>query len=214
MDSHPPSQLLAELLAQEGISHPGVLAAVASVPRHLFVTEALKDWAYENDALPIGFGQTISQPFVVAAMTERILQNKPHLGKVLEIGTGSGYQAAILAKLADTVYTIERVKPLLEQAEKRFKQLHYTNIVTLYGDGYLGWPEHSPYEAIIVTAAAADVPGALKEQLAEGGRLIIPVDSFYGAQQLQLITRREDEFITEILDPVIFVRLKPGKTEG
>jgi protein-L-isoaspartate(D-aspartate) O-methyltransferase len=199
---------LVSILKAEGISDPRVLSAFEATPRHLFVPDSLQAYAYYNDALPIGEGQTISQPYVVARMTEALLtQNQPH--KVLEVGTGSGYQAAILAKIFDEVYTIERIKPLLDQAKLRFAQLHLNNIQTRFSDGTLGWPEHGPYNGIIVTAATDKVPNALLEQLAEKGRMIIPVGTGYG-QELQVLIRHGNEFAIEHLDSVIFVPLLRG----
>jgi protein-L-isoaspartate(D-aspartate) O-methyltransferase len=205
---------LANLLFLKGIKHPAVLKAVATVPRHLLVPDNLREYAYEDEALPIGFGQTISQPYVVAKMTEALLQEKEKLDKVLEIGTGSGYQAAILSQVANEVYTVERIKGLLDAAETTLKQLNYKNIKTLYDDGNLGWPDNAPYEAIIVTAATYAIPEVLLAQLDVGGRLIIPIDTVYGAQQLQLIMYDESGYHTHYLDPVMFVRFAQWKDVG
>lgn len=206
------SRELAELLKLEGIDNSAVLRAVAMVPREQFVSPQLKKLAYIDESLPIGHEQTISQPFVVARMTELLLQQHP-CKRVLEIGTGSGYQAAILAQLVEEVYTVERIRPLYEQAKQRFQQLGYTNIHLLLADGNLGWKEHSPYDGIIVTAAALNIPPALPLQLAEGGRLIIPVGPHYQLQELCRITRHDKQFPQEWYDSVIFVPLRAGIAE-
>jgi protein-L-isoaspartate(D-aspartate) O-methyltransferase len=206
----PRAQRLANVLKAEGITHPNVLEAVANTPRHVFVPDHMQDSAYDDHALPIGDGQTISQPFVVARMTELILNGEQTLDNVLEIGTGSGYQAAILSCIAKEVYTIERIENLHAQVSLRFKALDYSNIHLLLGDGYLGWPEHAPYEAIIVTAAAPYVPDALKAQLADGGRMIIPIGEQHMTQQLTLITRTGDDYEQQGLDPVVFVPMLGG----
>lgn len=203
------AKVLAAVLKAEGIADPRVLSAITNTPRHLFIAPEFRSAAYANEPLPIGHGQTISQPYVVAKMSEVIAAQKAHHA-VLEIGTGSGYQAAILSQLFDEVYTVERIKPLLETAEEKFKALQLTNIHCLFADGNQGWKEHSPYNAIIVTAATDKVPPALLEQLAEDGRLVIPVGSLFG-QELQLITRRKNQYTTEYLDMVMFVPLLPGK---
>ncbi len=203
-------ELVAQLRA-EGIRHPQVLSAIASVPRELFVTEACKSEAYWNHALPLSAGQTISQPYIVARMTECLLGEQDRLHKVLEIGTGSGYQAAILAQLCEEVYSIERIESLLITAKDKLKQMGCTNVFTQFADGHDGWPEHGPYDGIIVTAAAAAVPPALLAQLAVGGRLIIPVDNPMGNQDLQQITRLPHGFETILLEPVVFVPMLTGK---
>ncbi|MGL5044013.1 MAG: protein-L-isoaspartate(D-aspartate) O-methyltransferase, partial [Plesiomonas sp.] len=177
-------RLLINLKAQ-GIRDEQVLHALASVPRNRFIDEAFAHKAYDNTALPIGAGQTISQPYIVARMTE-LLGLQPH-SRVLEIGTGSGYQTAILAHLVDRVCSVERIKTLQWQAKRRFKQLDLHNIATRHGDGWEGWPARAPFDAIIVTAAATAIPQALLEQLADGGVLVIPVGST--SQALQKITR-------------------------
>jgi protein-L-isoaspartate(D-aspartate) O-methyltransferase len=161
-------------LREQGINNEEVLNVMASVPRHLFVDEAMATRAYEDSALPIGEGQTISQPYVVARMTEVLLENGP-IKKVLEVGTGSGYQAAILSRLVPMVYTVERIKNLLEKARHRFQALEYRNVQTRHSDGSWGWASNGPFEAIIVTAAPASVPEPLLEQLGIGGRMIVPV---------------------------------------
>ena len=200
------AERLAKKLADTGIGEPRVLRAIATVPRELFLEDALVHQAYENTALPIGQGQTISQPYIVARMTELILQNNPQ--NVLEIGTGSGYQTAILAKLISDVYTIERIKYLQIQARQRLKKLSLHNIFFKYGDGGLGWPHRGPFDAIIVTAAAAKIPSNLLEQLSINGQLIIPVGD--NEQQLQLIRRTEAGFKSKVIEAVRFVPLITG----
>lgn len=169
---------------------PRVMAAVAQVPREQFVPADMCDLAFENSPLPIGHGQTISQPYIVALMTD-MLALEPH-HRVLEVGTGSGYQTAILAQLCSRVYSIEVVAALGAAAAQRFGKLGYSNIETRIGNGYAGWPEHAPYDAIIVTAAAARIPPALVAQLAPGGRMAIPVGQPFGHQELMLVTRDAD----------------------
>ncbi len=202
-------ELVAKLRAN-GVRNEATLKAMATVPRHLFVPKHLQRHSYQDVALPIGAEQTISQPFVVARMTEVILEEREKLHKVLEVGTGSGYQAAVLSQLADAVYSIERIGVLWQQATKLLKKLGYKNVHTLHADGYLGWEEHSPYEAIIVTAAAPQVPEALLQQLADGGRMVIPVNSPDGWQDLRFIIRDGDKYYTHFIDPVMFVPLKHG----
>jgi protein-L-isoaspartate(D-aspartate) O-methyltransferase len=196
-------------LREEGISNEAVLDVIRNTPRHLFVDEALASRAYEDTALPIGYNQTISQPYIVAAMTDLIISGNPQ--KVLEIGTGSGYQAAVLAPLVSKVYTVERIKPLAEQARQRFRKLGLRNVRASYSDGTEGLPEFAPYDAIITTAAAEKIPQALMEQLSpDGGRLVIPVGG-YDRQVLTLVTRNGDTFEKADLDPVIFVPLLTGQ---
>ena len=183
-----------------------VLGAMARVPRHEFVTPDLVDSAYHNRPLPIGHGQTISQPYIVAIMTD-LLDIEPGQ-RVLEIGTGSGYQAAVLAEFGARVWSIEIIEALGEQAKTRLPQLGYDKVETRLGDGYYGWSEHAPFDAIIVTAAASHVPPPLLQQLKPGAKMIIPVGSPFSTQQLVLITRGEDdEFITRQVLPVRFVPL-------
>jgi len=185
---------------------PRVLEVMATVPRHEFVPDELKSYAYRNTPLPIGHGQTISQPYIVAIMTD-LLAAKPD-SKVLEIGTGSGYQAAIMAELVSQVFSIEIIKPLGELATDRLKRLGYDKIKTKIGDGYYGWEEHAPFDAIIVTAAASHVPPPLIKQLKIGGRMIIPVGSQFMAQELLLIYKEEGgKIITRQILPVRFVPL-------
>ena len=191
-------------LVRRGIKDRRVLDAMRQVPRHLFIPKDMRDLAYCDGPLPIGQGQTISQPYIVALMTE--LLELTGQEKVLELGTGSGYQAAILSRLVSQVYSVERHATLAEQAEKVFAQLGYDNIVISVGDGTLGWPEHSPYEAIIVTAAAPDVPQPLMEQLADGGRLVAPVGSRW-SQVLAKVKRQGETLTKEHLTAVAFVPL-------
>jgi len=188
-----------------------VLAAMQRTPRHRFVPEDQLRYAYRNRPLPIGFGQTISQPFVVALMTD-LLDVKPGQ-RVLEIGTGSGYQAAILAEICDSVYTIDIFKQLADRAEQTLNKLLYKNIRVKHGDGYQGWPEYAPFDAIIVTCAPSDIPRPLKEQLAEGGRMIIPVGDS-GIQQLILLVRRNGKIMQESVLPVRFVPMINEKGES
>ena len=196
-------------LRDEGIRNEAVLDVIRNTPRHLFVDEALASRAYEDTALPIGYNQTISQPYVVAAMTDLIISNKPK--KVLEIGTGSGYQAAILAPLVEKVYTVERIEPLAKQARQRFRKLGLRNVRASYSDGTEGLPDFAPYDAIITTAASEQIPQALLEQLSErGGRLVIPLGG-PGLQRLTLVTRRGSSYEQESLDPVVFVPLLSGQ---
>jgi protein-L-isoaspartate(D-aspartate) O-methyltransferase len=177
------------------------------VPRHLFVDEALASRAYEDTALPIGSGQTISQPYVVARMTEVLLQGAPR--KVLEIGTGCGYQTAILSRLVTEVYTIERIASLYEKARRHLAELQIHNVRLRHSDGYRGWPGAAPFDAILVAAAPPEVPEALLKQLAERGRLIIPVGSG-SEQELKVITRKGDQFHHEVLERVVFVPMLSG----
>jgi len=197
-------------LREEGISNEAVLDVIRNTPRHLFVDEALASRAYEDTALPIGYNQTISQPYIVAVMTDLVVRGNPQ--KVLEIGTGSGYQAAILAPLVSKIYTVERIKPLAVQARQRFRKLGLRNIRASYSDGTEGLPDFAPYDAIITTAATEAIPEALMEQLSpRGGRLIIPVGG-RDRQMLTLVTRNGDSYEQEDLDPVIFVPLLTGQT--
>lgn len=196
-------------LREEGIANEAVLDVIRNTPRHLFVDEALASRAYEDTALPIGYNQTISQPYVVAVMTDLVVRGDPQ--KVLEIGTGSGYQSAVLAPLVAKVYTVERIEPLAAQARQRFRKLGLRNIRASYSDGTAGLPNFAPYDAIITTAATEVIPQALLEQLSPaGGRLIIPVGS-RDRQRLTVVTRYDDSYEHERLDPVIFVPLLTGQ---
>jgi len=199
---------LVQTLRQEGIEDERVLKAITQVPRHKFVDEALSSRAYENTALPIGQGQTISQPWIVARMTEAIMDGgQPE--KVLEVGTGSGYQAAILSHLVPTVFTVERIDELLKLARRRFHNLRLNNIYLRYADGHLGWPGQAPFDGIIVTAVAKNVPKELLEQLRIGGLLVIPVERG-GQQRLVTVRRNEDGFEETDLGAVVFVPLLSG----
>lgn len=197
-------RMVEEQLIPRGIHDPKTLEAMRRAPRHLFVEDALQNQAYGDFPLPIGRGQTISQPYIVALMTQALgLQGHE---KVLEIGTGSGYQAAILAQICEKVYTVERVDSLLVQARKIFDQLHYLNILTKLDDGTNGWPEFGPYDAIIVTAGGPKVPEPLLDQLADPGRLVIPVGD-RGMQNLQLVTKKGGVITEKTIEYVRFVSL-------
>ena len=198
-------------LMEQGIKSMEVLDVMRSTPRHIFLEEALAHRAYEDVALPIGHNQTISQPYIVARMTEAIVTTGC-MDRVLEIGTGCGYQSAILALLAKSVYTVERIKPLLDRARKNLKLLKLRNIEYKHNDGALGWAERGPFDAIITTAAPQTVPQKLLEQLADRGRLVIPVGG-EGHQELRLITRTGHECTEEILDQVRFVPLLRGQVK-
>lgn len=186
-----------------GISDKAVLDAMRTVERHRFVPQDQVSQAYEDHPLPIGHGQTISQPYIVAYMTQ-VIRPKPQM-KVLEIGTGSGYQAAVLAEIVKEVYTIEIVPEHGRMAAERLKKLGYDNVEVKVADGYKGWEEHAPYDAIIVTAGAESVPPPLLEQLKEGGRMVIPVGPAFATQSLMLIEKRKGKAVTKNLMPVIFV---------
>ncbi len=199
---------LVQLLRTKGITDEAVLHIMSKVPRHLFVDEALSIRAYENTALPIGYGQTISQPYIVARMTELILKSAHPLTKVLEIGTGSGYQAAVLAPFVKELYTVERIKPLYESTHKLLRELGYRNIRTFLSDGTWGLAKEAPFDAIVATAAPEQVPPSLLEQLVEGGQLIIPVGAQGLPQYLQIITRLPDnQYDIKTTEPVQFVPL-------
>lgn len=205
-------------LLEQGITHWGVLDVVRSTPRHIFLDEALSHRAYEDVSLPIGYNQTISQPYIVAKMTEAVLNNHPaleqgKLNNVLEIGTGCGYQTAIIAPLARKVYSVERIKPLLEKARKNIRLLGLNNVQFKHDDGSLGWKEKGPFDAIIAAAAPQRVPEELLAQLADGGRLIIPIGG-EDTQELRLITRQGDEYHTEVVATVRFVPLFIGSIQS
>lgn len=199
---------LVDRLEAEGISNTRVLEAMRQVPRHVFVDEALASRAYENTALPIGNGQTISQPFIVARMTEALLESGP-LRRVLEVGSGSGYQTAVLAHVAAQVYGVERIGSLVFQARERLHELKLDNARLLHGDGMQGWPQWAPYDGILVAAAPQSVPASLLEQLAPGAGLVIPVGEA-GDQRLIRVRRVESGFEREELARVSFVPLVPG----
>jgi protein-L-isoaspartate(D-aspartate) O-methyltransferase len=196
-----------ERLREQGIADEAVLNVMNEIPRHIFIEEALASRAYEDIALPIGFGQTISQPYIVARMTELLAAGAP-LGKVLEIGTGCGYQTAILARLAREVYSVERLAQLLAKARKNLRELKITNVRFKHTDGHVGLPEAAPFDCIIVTAAATHVPVALKEQLTVGGRMVVPMGT--REQYLCLIERNRRGFTESKLDQVKFVPMLSG----
>lgn len=198
---------MVERLREQGISDAMVLAAMGVVPRHLFIDEALQSRAYEDTALPIGFGQTISNPYIVARMTE-LVRNGRTLNRVLEVGTGCGYQAVVLGQVAREVVSIERIAALVGQTRKRQRELRFNNIKLKHGDGMQGYAEAAPYDAIVVAAAFGAVPENLKMQLADGGRLVMPLGS--DNQVLLVITRTGNEFREERLEAVKFVPLLPG----
>ncbi len=197
-----------ERLREKGIRSEAVLKAMAAVPRHVFVEEALASRAYEDTALPPGMGQTISQPYVVARMIELLLNGRPSLGKTLEIGAGCGYQAAVLAQLTKLVYSVERLGPLLEKAKANMRTLQQFNVRLKHADGQLGLPEAGPFDSIIVAAAGSKVPTALLEQLAVGGRLVLPVGA--AEQYLSFIERSPQGYVETRLDAVRFVPLLSG----
>mgnify|MGYP000380024654 CR=1 FL=1 len=202
-------EALARQLRQLGITDESTLQAIATIPRHLFVEQVLSHKAYENTALPIGQGQTISQPYIVGKMTQLLVQHGVTTN-VLEIGTGSGYQAAILGRIFDKVYSVERIRALQFAAKRRLQQLDIYNVQMKHGDGWLGWESKGPFDAIIVTAAPESVPEALKQQLKDGGLMVVPV----GIDNQKLITleRRNDEFIETVHEAVRFVPLIAGDT--
>jgi protein-L-isoaspartate(D-aspartate) O-methyltransferase len=200
---------LIERLKAEGVKNPAVLERVRAVPRHLFVDEALASRAYEDTALPIGFGQTISQPYIVAAMTEALIQGGKKLTRVLEIGTGCGYQTAVLAPFAQHIYSLERIAALQQRARTILQELRVTNVSLRHADGWHGWRSQAPFQGILVAAAPEVVPPELCEQLDEGGRLVIPIGE-RGRQMLLRVTRNGDEFEREELLPVSFVPFVEG----
>lgn len=200
---------MVDRLMEQGITDAGILNAMRNIPRHIFVAEALASRSYEDTALPIGHNQTISQPYIVAKMTELLIKNGK-LSKVLEIGTGSGYQTAILAELVGSVYSVERIGSLLKKARDNLWDLKIKNARFLHSDGGEGWPEQAPYDGILVTAAPIEIPEALLDQLALGGVMIIPV-GHKSTQNLHKITRTNNGFDDEILEPVSFVPFLNGK---
>lgn len=202
------SEMVKTQIVKRGIRNPLTIKAMEKVPRHLFVPPEYADRAYEDNPLPIGYGQTISQPFIVAYMTE--IAKPAKWNKVLEIGTGSGYQAAVLAEIVDTVYTIEILPELAKQATSRLAKMGYKNIITRQGDGYNGWKEHAPFDIIIVTAADDHIPQPLIDQLAENGRLVMPIGSPSSAQQLVIATKKNGKIDKRKLAMVKFVPLLRG----
>lgn len=217
MTSQRTRERLVGRLIEQGIKHWAVLDVMRSTPRHIFLEEALAHRAYEDVALPIGYNQTISQPYIVAKMTEAVLTNHPalvdgKLGNVLEVGTGCGYQTSIIAPLARKVYSVERINPLLEKARANLRLLGLHNVHFKHDDGSLGWKEKGPFDAIITAAAPQQVPQELLNQLAEGGRLIIPVGG-EDVQELRLITRTGDEYHSRIVEAVRFVPLFIGAVQ-
>ena len=199
-------RIVEEQIVARRISDSSVIDAMLTVKRHLFVPEKLKELSYNDHPLPIGYGQTISQPFIVAIMTELLEVKKTH--RVLEVGTGSGYQAAILSLLADSVFTIEIIPELANSAKEKLELLGYKNVVVKAGDGYKGWKEHAPFDGIIVTCAPKEIPPLLLEQLTVGGRMVIPVGSYY--QELLLITKDSLGISEKSIIPVRFVPMIKG----
>ena len=197
------NKMVTDQIEYRGINHEQTLNAMKLVPRHLFVPEEMEEYAYEDRPLSIGYGQTISQPYIVAYMTS-IIDPKPKF-KILEIGTGSGYQAAVLSEIVDSVFTIEIVPELCQSASTLLSDHEYDNIMVKCGDGFFGWPEHGPYDAIVVTAAAEFIPPPLIEQLKEGGKMIIPVGSPFMVQSLILVNKKKDKITTKNLMAVRFV---------
>lgn len=196
-------RMVKEQIVRRGITDKKTLEAMSEVPRHLFVPGNMEKYAYDDSPLPIGYNQTISQPYIVALMTESV---KPEPAKkALEIGTGSGYQAAVLAQIVDSVFTIEIVPELAKQSSELFKKLGYSNIMTRYGDGYKGWPEQAPFDIIIVTAAPKDIPQPLIDQLAENGRLVIPVGEPSSFQELILVEKKAGKISKRRITSVRFV---------
>ena len=208
MTSRRTRERLVQRLRDQGVANEAVLNAVRDTPRHIFIDEALSHRAYEDTALPISYNQTISQPYIVARMTELLLEGG-HCDKVLEVGTGSGYQTAILGQLVDQVFSVERIRPLQEKARQRLQRLKLYNVMLRHTDGGMGWPDKAPFDGILVTAAPREVPTELLSQLAIGGRLVIPVGE--EEQTLKRITRTdEDQFTTEVMEKVRFVPLLSG----
>lgn len=195
--------MVSDTIERRGLSDPRVLMAMRDVPRHCFVPKDIMSKAYRDTALPIGDGQTISQPYVVALMTASLKLNGEH--RVLEIGTGSGYQSAVLARIAREVYTIEIKKRLYEKSTRLLKDLGYSNVITRHGDGYFGWPEAAPFDAIMITAAVNHVPPPLLKQLKDGGMLILPLGNPFSYQHLTLVIKRGDDYVTKSITGVLFV---------
>ncbi|EDY85415.1 protein-L-isoaspartate O-methyltransferase [gamma proteobacterium HTCC5015] len=202
---------LVQRLREKGVKSEEVLDVIAQMPRHLFVDSAMAKRAYEDDALPIGQGQTISQPYIVARMTEELLRGEKKPRKVLEVGTGSGYQAAVLAMLVDQVYTVERLMGLYQETDALLRKMGFKNIHTQHSDGSWGWEEHAPYDAILAAASPDDIPESLLMQLAVGGKLVLPLGAPGGGQQLTVVHRMsENDFETEAFETVMFVPFLPG----
>lgn len=206
MTSHRTRMRLVKRLQEYGIESDRVLEVMGQVPRHIFLDEALSHRAYEDTSLPIGYGQTLSQPYIVARMTELLLRHEP--ARVLELGTGSGYQTAVLSQLFGQIYSVERIKPLQDRARERLRQLNIRNVMLKHADGGMGWPERGPFDGIIVTAAPKEVPAELLDQLADGGVLVAPVGEEH--QVLVEIIRNGDRFERRELEPVRFVPLLGG----
>lgn len=200
---------LIERLTERGISDNSVLNAIRGTPRHIFLDEALSHRAYEDSSLPIGFQQTLSQPYIVARMTELLLANGPR-ERVLEVGTGSGYQTAILAQLVERVFSVERIRPLQEKARQRLRQLGLNNVQLRHADGGMGWKDRGPYDGVLSTAAPAQVPDELLEQLAVGGRLVIPIGPQGKQQALYVFDKTEEGIQEQVIEPVLFVPLLSG----
>jgi len=207
MTSQRTRERMVRRLREQGITDALVLDVMRNTPRHMFLDEALAQRAYEDSSLPIGFSQTLSQPYIVARMTELLLAAGP-LQRVLEVGTGSGYQTAVLAQLVEKVYSVERIKPLQNKARQRLRTLRLHNVQLMHSDGGMGWDQHAPFDGILATAAPEQIPEELLAQLAIGGRMVIPVG--VDTQHLQLVVRTPEGFDTECVDEVRFVPLRPG----
>jgi protein-L-isoaspartate(D-aspartate) O-methyltransferase len=207
MTSQRTRERLIQRLVDQGVTNTAVLDVIRTTPRHLFLDEAMAHRAYEDVALPIGFQQTLSQPYTVARMTELLLAAGPR-SRVLEIGTGSGYQTAVLAQMVEEVYSVERIKPLQQKARQRMRQLKLRNVHMNHADGGMGWPERGPFDGIVATAAPEHIPEDLLQQLAMGGRLVIPVGG--DTQYLHVVTRTPDGYVTDVIEEVFFVPLRPG----
>ncbi len=197
-------------LMEQGIRSNKILDVIRNTPRHIFMDEALASRAYEDTALPIGYNQTISQPYIVAKMTELLLASSGRLANVLEIGTGCGYQTAILAQLVDHVYSVERIAPLQKKAKDRLWSLKLKNVSYLHSDGGWGWPDHAPYDGVLVAAAPPEIPEMLLQQMAIGGVMVIPIGKD-SSQRLQRVTRTENGYEVEKLEPVVFVPFLSGR---
>jgi protein-L-isoaspartate(D-aspartate) O-methyltransferase len=211
MTSQRTRERMIKRLAAQGITDNKILEAMRNTPRHIFMDEALASRAYEDTALPIGYNQTISQPYIVARMTELLLEPARHLENVLEIGTGCGYQTAILASLAGRVYSVERILPLQKKAKDHLRDLNLRNVRYLHGDGGLGWPEYAPFDGILVAAAPPEIPELLVQQMTIGGVMVIPIGQTGAQQVLQRITRTANGYKTEEVEPVIFVPFLSGR---